>query len=200
MSTPPNPPPIYILITGISPGGLGDALTTELLKHPNTHILATGLSLTHLSHLPSSPRISKLELDVTSPTSISTALQTTTTITSGRLNYLINNAGYGYMMPLLDASPQAVQKNFDVNVFGLLAVTQAFFPLLREAKGTVVNQCSIASLAGGRQPFIGSYCASKAAVASLNDTMRVEFGAFGVNVSVLFLRVYAWDGIGLFVQ
>jgi 1-acylglycerone phosphate reductase len=178
-----DPAQIYILITGISPGGLGDALTTELLKHPNTHILATGLSLTHLSHLPSSPRISKLELDVTSPTSISTALQTTTTITSGRLNYLINNAGYGYMMPLLDASPQAVKQNFDVNVFGLLAVTQAFFPLLREGKGTVVNQCSIASLAGGRQPFIGTYCASKAAVASLNDTMRVEFGAFGVGVS-----------------
>jgi 1-acylglycerone phosphate reductase len=140
MSISPNPASIYILITGISPGGLGAALTTELLKNPDTHILATGLSLTHLSHLPLSHlplshRISKLELDVTSPTSISTALTATTTITSGRLNYLINNAGYGYMMPLLDASPQAVKQNFDVNVFGLLAVTQAFFPLLREGKG-----------------------------------------------------------------
>jgi 1-acylglycerone phosphate reductase len=200
MSISPNPASIYILITGISPGGLGAALTTELLKNPDTHILATGLSLTHLSHLPLSHRISKLELDVTSPTSISTALTATTTITSGRLNYLINNAGYGYMMPLLDASPQAVKQNFDVNVFGLLAVTQAFFPLLREGKGTVVNQCSIASLLGGRQPFIGSYCASKAAVASLNDTMRVEFGAFGVKVSLLVLSAYAWDGIGLFDQ
>jgi NAD(P)-dependent dehydrogenase (short-subunit alcohol dehydrogenase family) len=64
----------------------------------------------------------------------------------------------------------------------------------------VVNQCSIASLLGGRQPFIGSYCASKAAVASLNDTMRVEFGAFGVKVSLLVLSAYAWDGIGLFDQ
>jgi 1-acylglycerone phosphate reductase len=191
MSTAPNPAPVYILITGISPGGLGDALTTELLKNPNTHILAIGLSLTHLSHLPSSPRISKLELDVTSPTSISTALTTVTTITHGRLNYLISNAGYGYMMPLLDADPQAVRKNFDVNVFGLLAVTQAFFPLLREAKGTVVNQCSIASLPGGRQPFIGTYCATKAAVASLNDTMRVEFEPFGVKVSSCYMMLRA---------
>jgi 1-acylglycerone phosphate reductase len=191
MSTSPNPSPIYILITGISPGGLGDALTNELLKQPNTHILATGLSLTHLSHLPPSPRVSKIELDVTSPTSISTALATTRTITHGRLHYLINNAGYGYMMPLLDASPQAVKQNFDVNVFGLLAVTQAFFPLLREGKGTVVNQCSIASLAGGRQPFIGSYCASKAAVASLNDTMRVEFEPFGVGVSSCYTMLAA---------
>lgn len=175
-------PPIYILITGVSLGGLGDALTTELLKQPNIHILASGLESTHLSHLPNSDRISRLQLDVTSPTSISSAVATVTSITNGRLNYLINNSGYGYMMPLLDAEAQAVRQNFDVNVFGLLAVTQAFFPLLREAKGMVVNRCSIASLAGGRQPYIGSYCATKAAVASLNDTMRVEFAPFGVKV------------------
>lgn len=105
------------------------------------------------------------------------------TITNGRLHYLVNNAGYGYMMPLLDADMHAVRANFEVNVFGLLAVTQAFFPLLRQSAGTVVNQCSIASLAGGRQPYIGCYGATKAAVASLNDTMRTEFAPFGVKVS-----------------
>lgn len=176
--------PIYVLITGVSPGGLGDALTAELLKRPNIHILASGLETAHLSHLPDSNRISRLQLDVTSPSSISAAVETVQSITNGRLNYLINNAGYGYMMPLLDAEAQAVKQNFEVNVFGLLAVTQAFFPLLREGKGTVVNQCSIASLPGGRQPYIGTYCATKAAVASLNDTMRVEFAPFGVKVSL----------------
>lgn len=119
---------------------------------------------------------------MTSPSSISAAVAAVASITNGHLHYLINNAGYGYMMPLLDAEAQAVRQNFDVNVFGLLAVTQAFFPLLRESKGTVVNQCSIASLAGGRQPYIGTYCATKAALASLNDTMRVEFAPFGVKV------------------
>jgi NADP-dependent 3-hydroxy acid dehydrogenase YdfG len=164
--------PIYVLITGVSPGGLGDALTTELLKRPNIHVLASGLETNHLSHLPRSDRISRLQLDVTSPSSVSEAVETVNAITGGRLNYLINNAGYGY-----------VKQNFEVNVFGLLAVTQAFFPLLRVAKGTVVNQCSIASLPGARQPYIGIYCATKAAMASLNDTMRVEFAPFAVNVS-----------------
>ena len=88
-------------------------------------------------------------------------------------------------MPLLDADAAAVAANFDVNVFGLLGVTQAFFPLLRHAQGVVVNQCSIASLPPGRQPFIGTYCATKAAVASLSDTMRVEFKPFGVKVSTI---------------
>ena len=173
---------IYVLITGVSRGGLGDALTTELLKRRNIHVLASGLADAHLSHLPESDRISRLQLDVTSPSSIAAAVAATKDVTEGRLHYLINNAGYGYMMPLLDAEAQAVKQNFEVNVFGLMAVTQAFFPLLKEGEGTVVNQCSIASLQGGRQPYIGTYCATKAAVASLNDTMRLEFAPFGVKV------------------
>ena len=176
-------PQVYCLITGISPGGLGDALTTELLTRPNMHVIATGLELHHLDHITvPSTRVTKLQLDVTSPSSISSAVETVERLTGGVLHYLVNNAGYGYMMPLLDAEIAAVRDNFEVNVFGLLAVTQAFFPLLRRAKGVVVNQCSIASLAGGRQPFIGSYCATKAAVASLNDHMRLEFAPFGVKV------------------
>jgi len=175
-------PRIYILITGVSPGGLGDALTTELLKRPSVHVIASGLNSTHLDHLSFNDRVSILQLDVTSASTISAAVAAVASITGGHLHYLINNAGYGYMMPLLDAEAQAVKQNFEVNVFGLLAVTQAFFPLLRESKGTVVNQCSIASLAGGRQPYIGTYCATKAALASLNDTMRLEFAPFGVKV------------------
>jgi len=174
---------VYCLITGVSPGGLGDALLTELLNQPNIEIIATGLSLSHLDHITApSARVTKLQLDVTSPSSISSALKEVERLTNGVLHYLVNNAGYGYMMPLLDADVSAVRDNFEVNVFGLLAVTQAFFPLLRRAQGVVVNQCSIASLVGGRQPFIGSYCATKAAVASLNDHMRLEFAPFGVKV------------------
>ena len=176
-------PQVYCLITGVSPGGLGDALTTELLTRPNMHVIATRLELHHLDHITApSTRVTKIQLDVTSPSSISSAVEIVERLTGGVLHYLVNNAGYGYMMPLLDAEIAAVRDNFEVNVFGLLAVTHAFFPLLRRAKGVVVNQCSIASLAGGRQPFIGSYCATKAAVASLNDHMRLEFAPFGVKV------------------
>jgi 1-acylglycerone phosphate reductase len=116
---------VYCLITGVSPGGLGDALPTELLNRPK---IATGLSLSHLDHITApSTRVTKLQLDVTSPSSIFSALQEVERLTKGVLHYLVNNAGYGYMMPLLDASVSAVRDNFEVNVFGLLAVTQAFF-------------------------------------------------------------------------
>ncbi|KAM0720607.1 hypothetical protein Q7P37_004744 [Cladosporium fusiforme] len=173
---------VWCLITGVSPDGLGDALATELLKRPNIHVIVTGLNISDLDHLSESTRLAKVQLDVTSSSSISAAVETVARITGGRLDYLVNNAGYGYMMPLLDADFRSVRHNFEVNVFGLLAVTQACFPLLREAQGTVVNQCSIASLSAGRQPYIGSYSATKAAVATLNDTMRVEFAPFGVHV------------------
>lgn len=171
----------WALITGVSPGGLGEALTLELLRR-RINVVATGLHLDHLDHLPASPSLAKLQLDVTDTSSIAIAVARTTELTGGKLSYLINNAGYGYLAPITDLSLSATKANFDVNVFGLIAVTQSFFPLLRAAKGTVVNQCSIAALPPARQPYLGVYSATKAAVASLNDTMRVEFGPFGVKV------------------
>jgi 1-acylglycerone phosphate reductase len=171
----------WALVTGVSNGGLGDALVMELLKQ-DFNIIVTALKIELLDYLPQNSRLVKLELDVTSAVSISAATKEVQGVTDGKLDLLINNAGYGYMMPLMDTYPPAVAKNFDVNVIGLLAVTQAFFPLLGKANGIVANQCSIAGLSGGRQPFIGTYSATKAAVMSLSDTMRVELAPFGIKV------------------
>ena len=79
-----------------------------------------------------------------------------------------------------------MKRNFDVNVFGILAVTQAFFPLLKDSKGTLVNQCSIAGLTASYQPFINSYQASKSAAVKISDAFRVEVAPFGVKVSTFF--------------
>lgn len=186
----PAPPQKWALITGVSKGGLGDALVTELMSR-HINVIATALSLDLLDYLeaPSgtTTRIEKLQLDVTNPSSISAAAATTHSITNGKLNYLFNNAGYGYMMPLLDCSIEQMKHNFDVNVFGLLAVTQAFFPMVKAAQGVVVNQGSIAGLEGTYQSFIGSYGASKSAVGKLSDTLRVEVAPLGVKVCCLFL-------------
>ena len=130
-------------------------------------------------------KLEKVELDVTSTDSISSAVSLTQRITDGKLDMLINNAGYGYMMPLLDIDKESVRRNFDVNVFGLLEVTQAFFPFLQNAQGMVVNQASIAGLPNVCQPYIGSYSASKAAVIDLSNTMRVELAPFGIQVVTL---------------
>ena len=172
----------WALITGVSEGGLGDALAKELLVK-DINVIITGLKLEHLDYFSngSTSRVEKLELDVTSTSSISAALTMVRDITGG-LDILINNAGYGYMMPLMDADIEKVKRNFDVNVFGVLAVTQAFFPLLRAVKGMVVNQSSIAGLPNVCQPFIGSYSASKTALLDLSNTLRVELAPFDIKV------------------
>jgi 1-acylglycerone phosphate reductase len=172
----------WALITGVSQGGLGDALTQQFLAR-GVSVVATSISLDLLSYLPQDqPRLKLLQLDVTSTSSISTAVSQVNELTKGRLDFLVNNAGYGYMMPLMDADIDKVKQNYDVNVFGLLAVTQAFFPLLRVAKGIVINQSSIAGLECTYQPFIGCYTSSKAAVCSLSNTLRLELKPFGIKV------------------
>ena len=171
----------WALVTGVSHGGLGDALAKQLMAK-DYNIIATGPTTTQLDYLTESPRLRKLDLDVTSSASILAAVNAVQSITSSSLDILFNNAGYGYMMPILDADVNSMKKNFDVNLFGLIAVTKAFFPMLEAAKGTVLNQASIAGLPGICQPFIGSYSASKAAVIDLSNTMRAEFTPFGIKV------------------
>src|SRR6187402_67048 len=82
-------------------------------------------------------------------------------------------------MPLLDAEKSVAQKMFDVNVFGLVTVTQAFAPLLIASKGTIINIGSI--LGHMPMPWGGYYNASKAAVHSLSDQMRIELSPWGVK-------------------
>lgn len=108
-------------------------------------------------------------------------------------------------MPLLDVELEKARKQYEVNVWGILAVTQAFFPLLRAAKGqsvvqnisrndfdkipgTVVNQASIAGIQGFNRPYMAIYNSSKAAVYSMSDSMRVEFAPFDVKVSTTYDR------------
>ncbi|KAH8652205.1 hypothetical protein BX600DRAFT_516269 [Xylariales sp. PMI_506] len=100
----------------------------------------------------------------------------------GCLDILINNAAAFSMSPLADADLDEARRMFDANVFGALSVTQAFLPLLMKAGGSglVVNIGSIS--AGLCPPFQGVYAASKAALAALGHTMRVEFAPLGVRV------------------
>lgn len=88
-------------------------------------------------------------------------------------------------MPLLDVEIEKAKKQYDVNVWGVLNVTQAFFPLLRVAKGTVVNQASVAGVQGFNRPYMGIYSSSKAAVYSLSDCLRVELAPFDISVITL---------------
>jgi NAD(P)-dependent dehydrogenase (short-subunit alcohol dehydrogenase family) len=115
---------------------------------------------------------------------------------------LVNNAGIAVGGPLEFVSLDDVRRQFDVNVLGLLAVTQAMLPSLRAARGRIVNIGSIA----GRSvaPMVGPYCASKHAVEALTDGLRLELFDAGIEVSVVApgaVKTPIWaKGIGMLEQ
>ena len=142
-----------VLITGCSDGSLGSALALSFASH-NFHVFATLRNSAKAASLASHPEIEILPLEVTSSSSISSCAAIVEKKTAGRLDVLVNNAGLMFVMPLLDTSVEEGKKLFDVNVWGLLTVTQAFAPMLVRSKGVVLN---IASIAGAvRMAWQGS--------------------------------------------
>jgi NAD(P)-dependent dehydrogenase (short-subunit alcohol dehydrogenase family) len=95
----------------------------------------------------------------------------------------VNNAGISIAGPLELLPLQEVRTQFEVNVIGALAVTQAFLPLLRHARGRIVNISSIAGLAA--TPFLGAYCGSKFALEAMSDALRLELAPWGITVSLV---------------
>jgi 1-acylglycerone phosphate reductase len=172
--------PKTVLITGCSDGGLGSALALEFANSPNYHVLATARNPAKMSHLREKSNTTLLTLDVLSEASIKSCLATVSA-DFGSLDMLINNAGTGLMSPLSDATDlDACRQTFDLNVWAALAVTQAFLPLLIKAKGVVVMNSSVTSVVP--VPGMGIYNASKAALAMLTDTLRLEVAPFGIRV------------------
>ncbi len=102
----------------------------------------------------------------------------------GRVDALVNNAGYGQMGPIELIPPSACQRQFQVNVLGMIALTQSLIPAMRDqGSGRIVNISSI----GGRTafPFGGLYSASKFALESLSDVLRMELEPFNIQVCVV---------------
>lgn len=107
---------------------------------------------------------------------------------------LVNNAGVAVGGPIEFLPVEQVRRQFEVNVFGLLAVTQACLPLLRTARGRIINMGSIA----GRSvsPFVVPYCMSKFAVEALTDGLRLELADAGIHVAVVepgAVKTPIWD-------
>jgi len=123
-------------------------------------------------------------LDVTKPESIQAAFAEIESALQGEpLHALVNNAGIGDLRPLECTPLEHIRGVFDVNVFGVIAITQTFLPLLRRGPGRIVNIGSIGGLFG--LPFASSLCASKHAVEALSDAMRMELWSSGLRVILL---------------
>ena len=130
------------------------------------------------------PRATPLLLDVTVADLIGEAVTTVADhVGTSGLNGLVDNAGIGVTSPMEVISPDALRFQFEVNVFGQIAVTQAFLPLVRQATGRIVMIGSI----GGRftPPFGGPLAASKSAIASLADALRQELAPWNIRVVLI---------------
>jgi short-subunit dehydrogenase len=124
-----------------------------------------------------------LTLDVTSATSLAVATLERRTKGYG-IDVLVNNAGYGLVGPLETIDDADLRAQFDTNVFGLMAVTRAFLPAMRDRRaGRIINVSSV----GGRMtfPLMGAYHASKYALEALSDALRLELLPMGVHVSLI---------------
>ena len=162
-----------VLITGAS-SGLGKALA-ELLSEKGYRVFGT-------SRKPSSEALpyTMLPLDLSDSKSIQATVNTIMG-REGHIDILINNAGIGIAGPLEQLQIKNVEQVLDTNVVGLLRVTQAVLPGMRQRRrGRIINISSIGSVVG--LPYRGLYCASKAAVDMLSETLRLEVEPFGIEV------------------
>ncbi|HXO75138.1 MAG TPA: SDR family NAD(P)-dependent oxidoreductase [Puia sp.] len=104
--------------------------------------------------------------------------------TFGRIDVLINNAGYGQMGAIEEISEQQARDQFETNVFGTLWTTQAVLPVMREqGSGHIINISSVLGLVG--LPILAWYNASKFAVEGLSESLAGEVAGFGIKVSII---------------
>ena len=165
-----------MVVTGVS-SGIGRA-TALRLAAAGYHVYG---GVRRLADAPPAARVTPLLLDVTDGAQIAAAAKTVAGDVGGAgLAALVDNAGIGVTGPLELTPPGEIRRQFEVNVVAQVAVTQAFLPLLRAARGRVVLVGSI----GDRitLPFIGPLAASKHALASIADALRLELAPWGIRV------------------
>ncbi|EKT4524284.1 SDR family oxidoreductase [Pseudomonas putida] len=165
-----------VLITGCS-SGIGRALA-EAFRDAGHEVWATARKPEDVEPLAAAGFAAR-QLDVNDAEALA-RLAEELEDRHGSLDILVNNAGYGAMGPLLDGGVEAMRQQFETNVFAVVGVTGALFPLLRRARGLVVNIGSVSGVLV--TPFAGAYCASKAAVNALSDALRLELAPFGIRV------------------
>ncbi len=165
------------LVTGCS-SGIGRELTLQLAR-AGWHVFAGARRPQTLTDL-AGEQITPLELDVNKPSHLRHAVEVIEK-KFGKLDLLVNNAGYGAMGPLVEMPLEEVRRQFETNVFAPLALVQQCFPLLKASgHGQVVNIGSVSGIL--TTPFSGAYCATKSALHSLSDALRMELAPFNVDV------------------
>jgi NAD(P)-dependent dehydrogenase (short-subunit alcohol dehydrogenase family) len=177
-----DPAQTWIVVTGAS-SGIGRALV-ERLAREGRNVVAAARDPARMSVPNVSGRVEVVRLDFDEPLAVEAAARDAARIAGAAgLAGLVNIAGIIVEGPLEALPMQKLRRQFEVNVIGPVALTQALLPLLAKARGAVVNIGAVS--ANLTPPFYGPIAASKAALASLNDAMRQEFAPLGVKVFLI---------------
>ncbi|MEL1243759.1 SDR family NAD(P)-dependent oxidoreductase [Flavobacterium sp. DGU11] len=171
-------------ITGASKGfGL---LFIQQLLEKGDNVAATSRSISQLKGAAATDHKNflPLEMQITDEGSVAKAIDATIA-KFGRIDNVVNNAGYGVIGAIEELSDAESRQNFDVNVFGSLNVIRQVLPHLRkQGSGHIFNISSIGGFTGNF-PGFGIYCATKFAVAGFTEALSVEAKPFGINVTLV---------------
>ncbi|KAJ6544483.1 short-chain oxidoreductase [Mycena capillaripes] len=165
------------LITGTS-AGLGRDLALAALRRGD-HVIATARSVTKLTDL-NDKGADVLELDVTAPLDQLHAVAKKAAAIHGRIDVVVNNAGYILVGAVEESTPEETLQQFNTNVFGALNVTRAILPYMRAKKsGTVVFMGSV----GGWHGLVnaGLYCATKYTLRGISESLHLEIAPLGLR-------------------
>ncbi|QKJ22786.1 SDR family oxidoreductase [Poseidonibacter lekithochrous] len=165
-----------VLITGAT-SGMGE-LSASTLANSGYKVYAGTRNINDLDS--SNKNITNIYIDVTKTESIKDAVATIIK-NEGKIDVLVNNAGYGLVATLEEGTDEEIFNQFDVNVFGLIKTTREVLPHMRKAKsGVIINISSFLGKMG--LPLLSHYNASKYAVEGIVDSLRFEVAPFGIRV------------------
>jgi NAD(P)-dependent dehydrogenase (short-subunit alcohol dehydrogenase family) len=170
-------------VTGAS-RGLGAAIARAVLD-AGDRLVATARRRETLTETfgPDSDQLLTLSMDVARPDQVQSAVAAALD-RFGRIDVLVNNAGYGDLSLFEESTAEAVQAQYDTNVFGLMHVTRAVLPAMRtQRSGRIFNVSSIGGLMGGESGTL--YCASKFAVEGFSESLTGEVARFGIQVTII---------------
>ncbi|XP_047320811.1 short-chain dehydrogenase ptmH-like [Impatiens glandulifera] len=167
-----------VLVTGCAKGGIGYEYC-KAFAESNCRVFASDIEKMSNDHF-SLDNIETLQLDVSSNNSVESAVGAIVS-KHGRIDIVVNNAGIGNSGPLVELPIDMIRKAYEINVLGHLRLIQQVVPyMVDQRKGTIVNVGSVVGTVP--TPWAGSYCATKAAIHAISDTLRVELKPFGIDV------------------
>lgn len=170
------------LITGAS-RGIGAKIAAAALANGDAVVATARDASSVTQRFGTQPALLAVSLDVTNEAQ-GIAVAKAAVEHFGRIDVLVNNAGFGLLGAVEEASADEVRRVYETNVFGLLNITRAVLPYMRAARsGHVINLSSVGGYASG--PGFGVYCSTKFAVEGLSEALHAELAPVGVKVTVV---------------